>query len=166
MNKFQLFLQQANFKDDVLQTASLNVVRVNVPRKSWTFEIEFAVNPTINNLNSFVENLEIYFSNKDIVNKVDYNISVKDDSLLKELALDYYNWILDKLINKRSSYSVYKTYETEYLQNQIVIHLDAETIKKTKMKKIVDPLLKKHGLNCQLKLEVDEDLLTDRKSVV
>lgn len=61
MNKFELFIKQANFKDKVLQTASLNYVGVNVNKKSWTFNVSFLNNPTVKSLEGFIESLGLFF---------------------------------------------------------------------------------------------------------
>lgn len=160
MNKFELFIKQANFKDKVLQTASLNYVGVNVNKKSWTFNVSFLNNPTVKSLEGFIESLGFYFLNKKIINKIDYFINVNNNSLTEPEILEYYNWLLDKIIEKKSSYSIYKTYKTEYQDEKIILHVDEQTAKKARIKGYLDPLLKKHGINAQIEIKVDGELLT------
>lgn len=160
MNKFQLFLQQANFKDEILKNASLNEIVINASRKCWTFKIEFENIPSPKVLEQFVESLKLYFTITNVVNNVDYFFTVKDKTLLKTYALEYYNWLLDKVITKRSSYSIYKNYKTEYIDEKIILHVDKQTATSTKIKRILGPLFKKHGLDCKIELKVDEELLT------
>lgn len=160
MNKFQLFLQQANFKDEALKEAKLSHVVVDNIKKSWTFNIEFENIPQPDSIDYFIENLKLYFTIPDVVNNVDYNLKIKNSSSWKTKALDYYNWILDKIIDERSSYCVYKNCETEFVGEKVILHVDKLTKKQSKLKKIIEPLFNKYGLDCQIDLIVDKELLT------
>lgn len=160
MNKFQLFLQQADFKDDILRNASLKQLIVNADRKCWTFKIEFKSIPSSKAIIHFIESLKLYFTIPDVVLNIDYIFTIKDNSLLETYALEYYNWLLDQVINKRSSYSTYKNYKVEYKDGKIVLYVDKQTATSTKIKRIMAPLFKKHGIEIKIELKVDNDLLT------
>ncbi len=159
-DKFSLFLEQNNFKDPILQKATLKKVVVNKTKKCWTFFVEFDNSPSLKSLKLFVEMLNIYFVDKPIVDKVDYFISFNNQTLLDNEIIEYYKWLLKGLIEKQSSHCVYETYKTEFIDGKIVLHIDKQSVKTAKIKKLMDPLLKKHGLDVEVELKVDETLST------
>ncbi|MDD4468798.1 MAG: PolC-type DNA polymerase III [Acholeplasmataceae bacterium] len=161
MNKFELFLQQSNFKEVALNQAILKKLEVEPNSKTWTFFVELPSVPTPEGFDEFIDKLKLYFSIKGTIDKVDINLSIKDDSIFKQYPVTYYNWLLDKLVEKKSSYSVYKNCKVEYIDNCYNIIVDPELSKYPRMIVILKNYFNAYGLSTDIKFVTDESLVTN-----
>ncbi len=160
MNKFNLFLKQSNFKEKQLQDAKLTNVLVGKRSKSWDFYIHFEKAPSTEGFDKFIDNLKLYFTNKGIVNKVNAVFEILEQNSWHSNALKYYNWILDKLIMKKSSYSIYRNFKTEFINGEFVVHVDIDIEKYEKMIPKFIKAFNSYGLKCGFKMVIDDTLPT------
>lgn len=155
MNKFKLFLKQSNFKDDLL-SAKLEKVLVNELEKSWHFHISFKEAPSPYSYDEFLEKIKLYFTITGTVDKVLVSFKVESDSW-KEKALLYYQWILDKVITKRSSCSVFANFKVEFNDN-FYITVEREQSRYRTISKYLKEEFNNYGLNVEFFFKVDENL--------
>ncbi len=161
MNKFKLFIEQANFKDETLKTVKLNKVYVSSINKGWTFDLEFLNQSTPKNIDHFIDSLKLYFQIPNLVKKVNYEISLTNKDSWHDKALDYFNWLLSKLIDEKSSFLVYQNYKVEFNDGEYTIYVDERTKRSSQIKKRLIPMFEKYGMDATIKLVVDEELLTN-----
>ncbi|NLN50266.1 MAG: PolC-type DNA polymerase III [Acholeplasmataceae bacterium] len=170
MSKFSLFLQQANFKEKALKEAKLRNVVVDTVKKGWTFEIDFEETPSPEGFDQFLDSIKLYFTISGTIEIIDVKVKINDDSSWQQEAEKYYHWLLDKLILKRSSYSIYKNYKVEFTANKYLIHIDSELKKHQKTASIFKPFFAKYGIITEFEFIVDEsiptsgDILRQKKS--
>ncbi len=161
MNKFELFLQQSNFKETALSKAVLQQLEVEPNSKTWTFFVEFPTVPTPEGFDDFINKLKLYFTISGTIDKVDITLSIADDSIFQKYPVTYYNWLLDKLVDKRSSYSVYKNCEVDFKDNCYNVIVDPELSKYSRMISTMKNYFKAYGLFPDIKFITDESLVTN-----
>ncbi len=155
MNKFKLFLKQSNFKDD-LKEAKLEKVLVNELEKSWHFHISFKNAPSPYSYDEFLEKIKLYFTINGTVDKVLVSFKVESD-LWKTNALLYYKWILDKVITKRSSCSVFNNFKVEF-NDVFYITVDREQSRYKTICRYLEEEFNNYGLEAKFSFKVDEEI--------
>src|SRR5690554_7910149 len=100
MNKFDLFLQQINFKEKI----ELVKVKVNTNIQRWTFvmQLDKVIDPRI--LTQLISQLEVMFK-VNPVKEIDYEFIFKDENL-EEYALEFYKFIVNKASENTPSLSI------------------------------------------------------------
>ena len=161
MSKYQLFLKQSNFKEEALLTSILKKVYVDEINKVWRFEILFKEAPTPKGFDEFIDLISLYFQIKDVVNEVKLSIKVEDDSWYKN-GLVYFHWLLEKIISKRSSYSIYKNCQIKMENNRFLIIVDQETAKNNQILKQLNSYFNYYGLKTNVEFFVDDGLETNK----
>ena len=157
MNKFDLFLQQANFKDNQLKLSELKQVVIKQATKTWLFKLEYqeVVNP--DSLLVFLQQLEIFFLVPDVVSKVDYQINFNNNDL-KQYAEKYFDLVLAKAIENNPSLSAFKNYQRAFNDNTYTIYVEPDGLAIEKMLPQLRRMFKKFGLNPNIELEVSVEL--------
>ena len=167
MSKFQLFLKQSNFKEDLLQ-AKLNKVVVDDIYKGWHFYVEFDDAPSPTSYDDFLDKIVLFFTIKGTVDKINVTFKVNSDSWKKN-ALLYYQWILNKLIEKRSSCSVFNNFKVEY-DDVFILYVDKEQHRYKRIIKWLTDEFNYYGLKTEFKFKIDttietpEDALSQRRA--
>ncbi|MFA5720524.1 MAG: exonuclease domain-containing protein, partial [Acholeplasmataceae bacterium] len=152
MPKFKLFLQQSNFKEDLLE-AKLTKVLVDDILKSWHFFVSFQNAPSPTSYDDFLDKIALYFTIKGVVDEVLVSFYVENDSW-KENAVIYYQWILSKLIDKRSSCSIFNNFKVEF-NDGFILYVDKEHNRYQKIAKWLMDEFKYYGLETTFSFKID-----------
>ncbi|MCK9289293.1 MAG: PolC-type DNA polymerase III [Acholeplasmataceae bacterium] len=164
LNKYQLFLKQSNFKENALLTSKLKNVYVDELKKSWHFEIIFKETPTPKGFDEFVKLLKLYFTIKNVVNEIDFSFYHESEDWLQN-GLVYYHWILEKLILKRSSYSICKNFKVDLENDTFYLVVDKETATNKQILTNFKKQFNYYGLNPKIAFRVDETLQTNHDNL-
>ncbi len=159
MSKYQLFLEQSNFKEEALLKSTLNNVFVDEKNKVWRFDITFKEAPTPKGFDEFISLIKLYFTIKDVVNEVRLTFSIENNNWF-ENGLVYYHWILEKIISKRSSYSIFKNCKVNLENNNFLIVVDKQTGKNKQILKQFNNYFSSYGFETKVDFFIDEDLET------
>ncbi len=158
MGKFNLFLQQVNFKEDILRNAKLKNVFVDHYTKSWRFVVALDKAPTIEGFKQFEESLKLYFTILGTIDEVHVDFQIVDQNSWHEDALAYYYWALDEIIAKRSSCLIYKNYNTTFVDGVFTIHVDSHKRTHEEALKPLRQIFKHYGFKADYKVVVDESI--------
>ncbi len=159
MDKFELFIKQSNFKDAVLNTATLTTVEVNPNLKKWTFKLVFDQAPSPNSLDLFLKQLSLYFKVPSHVLHMDWFISFKDKESWKKDAMLYYQWMINQIVEEKGSISVFKNYEVTFKENKYLIYIDQSSTHLNRHIKTFDQFFNKYGLQATFELVVKQELV-------
>ncbi|WP_264229957.1 PolC-type DNA polymerase III [Acholeplasma laidlawii] len=156
--KFDLFLQQAQLNTHPLSTAYLNSVTVKVREKTLIFDITFDELMLPSEMSLFTNQLQTLFLKKDVVSRVDYQFTFKQADLSAHYKT-YYEALIHKASEIFQPVLIFKNYTVEFENNiyTILIEKDSRGLKKylPELKKY----FKKHGLDVDFTLKVNEDLI-------
>lgn len=157
MSKFQLFLEQSNFKAD-LKSAVLKNVIVDDITKGWHFFIEFEDAPSPSSYDDFLDKIKLYFSISGIVDEIKVTFKVHSTTW-QENAIIYYKWILNKLIEKRSSCSIFNNFKIEY-DDGFILYVDKAHNRYKRITKWLGDEFKYYGLETTFRFEIDPTIPT------
>lgn len=160
MSKYQLFLEQSNFKETAILTSTLNNVFVDEKNKIWRFEITFKEAPTPKGYDDFIDLINLSFTIKNVVNEIKVDFKVETNSWL-ENGLVYYHWLLEKIVSKKSSYSIFKNCDVKIEEESFYIVVDKQTAKNKQILKQFNSLFSYYGLTTNVDFLIDEALETD-----
>ena len=129
MEKFNLFIEQSNFKDEVLNTAKLTKLEVSVIEKKWFFYVSFDAVPSLEGFEEFKEKIGLYFTIKGTVNKIALKVNILDPSNFHEDAMKYFNWAYQKALTVQPSLCIIDNYQVMYSDNTFTIKTDKEGLR-------------------------------------
>ncbi len=165
MSKYQLFLQQSNFKEEAILKSVLNSVSVDEKKKIWHFDISFNDAPTPKGFDEFISLIKLYFTIKGTVNDIKLELNVLNENWL-ENGLVYYHWILEKIISSRSSYSIFKNCEVKLENKNFFIVVDKQIGKNRQILKQFQKYFDGYGLNTKIDFIIDETLETHENVLI
>lgn len=152
MNKFDLFLQQINFKEKI----ELVKVKVNTNIQRWTFvmQLDKVIDPRI--LTQLISQLEVMFK-VNPVKEIDYEFIFKDENL-EEYALEFYKFIVNKASENTPSLSIFKSYEPKYDKNTYHLKIESDAGIVSRRAPELKKKFKKFGItNVNFAFEIDFD---------
>ena len=163
-NKFQLFLEQANFKNDILKKAELNYVLVDRKNKTWSFNISLEKMVPPYELAGFLNQLVTFFRIPKKVLKVGFDLSYKNNNL-KDFAKEYYEFIIQRIADEKPSLLIFKNYEVEYVDNQYNITIDKESKYLNKYIQELKEAFSFYGIETNFELKINESLETTSQQI-
>ena len=157
-DKFQLFLEQSKFQNDILSNANLTSVSINTKQKSWTLNVTLhdVIEPEV--LLPFLQTLKSYFYVPRILSGVNVNLSYENLTSFSEVAIKYFDYVILDLSKEKARYLVLKNFKTRYEKDTFIILIDKDS---TYIKDYFDDIkegFKSFGFNVNLSYEVLEDI--------
>ena len=139
-----------------------NIVVDEVVRNSSTLEVRVSV--TLDKVLSLDEFNTFYSLNNDLfINKIKYKsfslvIKYKSNEIDRANAIDYMKQVIENLVNKSRSYSLYKTFTFSFDDLTYTFNVDKDSLYLEN--RVSDFLLefKKYGLNYPIKFRIDPTL--------
>lgn len=160
MGKFSLFLQQVNFQEEVLQKAVLENVFVDHFSKTWNFVVELNKAATLKGFKHFEDSLKLYFTIPGVIDNVNVQFIIKDQSSWHQDSMVFFEWAIDQLAFKRSSYLVYKNYKKEFNDGKFTVFVDNHQKTHFESLKPIKEILAHYGIIASYEVIVDKTLPT------
>lgn len=164
-NKFNLFLEQLQFKSPVLQKATLDNVIVSQKRGVWLFVITLDEMVAPDVLNLFVVQLKTYFHIPRIKNDIHLLIRYKDTSKLAAFAILYYEYAIIELAKEKASYVALKNYKITFEKDTLYVHIDKDSTYVKNYFQGIHAFLKPLGIHIEIAYKIDEQI-TSTKSLI
>ncbi len=164
-NKFNLFLQQLQFKSPVLAAAKLNDVTVDKRHDTWIFDITLSEIVTPDVINLFVVQLQTYFHIPSIKNKISTRISYEDTKKLDELAPLYFEYAMIEIAKEKASYIALKNYKTAYENQTLHVLIDRDSTYVENYFQGIRAFLEPLGIFFNIDYQIQEDL-TSTKTLI
>ena len=157
-DKFQLFLEQSKFQNNILSNAHLTSVSINTKQKSWTLNVTLheVIEPEV--LLPFLQTLKSYFYVPRILSGVIVNLSYDNLTSFSEVAIKYFDYVILDLSKEKARYLVLKNFKTRYEKDTFIVLIDKDS---TYIKDYFDDIkegFKSFGFNVNLSYEVLEDI--------
>ncbi len=164
-NKFNLFLEQLQFKSPVLREATLTNVIVSEKKGVWVFVITLSEIVAPDVLNLFVVQLQTYFHIPRINNHIHVLINYKDTTKLAEYATLYYEYAIIELAKEKASYLALKNYKTSFDNDTVHVEIDKDSTYVKNSFSGIKQFLKPLGIIYQIDYVIKEDL-TSTKTLI
>ena len=164
-DKFQLFLEQSKFQNQILNKAILNEVSIDTINKKWQFRItlDSVIFPDV--LLPFLQTLKSYFYVPRILSGVDVSITYKSYDLFDQVALAYFDYAVIELSKEKARFLVLKNFQTKYQNNVFTVHIDEDSIYVEEYFQDIQDVFKRFGFNVSIKYEVSSTLTPVSKMI-
>ena len=164
-DKFQLFLEQSKFQNQILNKAILNEVSIDTINKKWQFRItlDSVIFPDV--LLPFLQTLKSYFYVPRILSGIDVSITYKSYDLFDQVALAYFDYAVIELSKEKARFLVLKNFQTKYQNNVFTVHIDEDSIYVEEYFQDIQDVFKRFGFNVSIKYEVSSTLTPVSKMI-
>lgn len=164
MDKFKLFLEQAQLNIKPLDTATLNSVTVKKKSGGLLFDITFdeVMSPPL--MSSFINQLQTFFFKPGIVKSIDFVFSFKNPNL-NGYEKAYYDMLIIKASEKFSPILMFKNYNYEFKDNTYFIHVEKDSVSIKKYFPLLKDEFLKHGFKVNFDVIVNENIQSVKEQV-
>src|SRR5690554_2343172 len=164
MNKYDLFLKQKNYNNEILKTSKLKEVIVDPNTNTWHFHIEFQDFVDADLLFTFTKTIKEYFKHPNI-NNIDIRFTHLNDNNFSKYALNYFERSLRYIGDIKPSFLALENFEVTYDNDKYIIHIDKNS--KWVLEYVPEMALVFDDINIKPKIEVlvDEELSTINKKI-
>lgn len=138
----------------VEEYATLKELEIDPTMSSWFFVISFECAIPILHYRNFITKLLAIPSLMPAVKSVDYRIEM--DSYNDENLLEYYDYVIDVLVDEDRRLMPLKDYKTDVLNNTIQITVPTGAVSATMYRKEIESELLKNGFRTSIDIHVDE----------
>lgn len=157
MNKFEIFLEQAQLNTPPLNRAKLNFVKVIKKNQVWLFDISFEEVISPNQMSLFIDQLQTFFTIPNVVSKVDYQFHFLTFDLSQHYQ-GYYDMIVHKASEAFGPLSVFKNYAIEFHDHTYSVIVEKDATSFSRYFPELKSWFKKHGLIVNFEIKVSEAL--------
>src|SRR5690554_2783457 len=164
MNKYELFLKQKNYNNEILKTSKLRKVVVDEEKNIWYFTIELDDFVDADLLFTFTKTIKDYFKHPNI-NFIDVRFIHLNDKNFEKYALNYFERSLRYIGEIKPSFLALENFKVTFENNQYLIHIDKSSLWIEEY--IPEMALVFDDINIKPKIEVlvDEELSTINKKI-
>jgi len=127
MNKYELFLKQKNYNNEILKTSKLRKVVVDEEKNIWYFTIELDDFVDADLLFTFTKTIKDYFKHPNI-NFIDVRFIHLNDKNFEKYALNYFERSLRYIGEIKPSFLALENFEVTFENNQYLIHIDKSSL--------------------------------------
>lgn len=153
-DKFQLFLEQSKFQNQILNQAILNEVSINTIEKKWQFNITLSEVLAPEVLLPFLQQLKSYFYVPRILSGVDVKINYLKNDLFDQVALAYFDYAILELAKEKARFLVLKNFQTQYENQTFTVHIDQDSTYVSEYFSDIQDVFNRFGFTVTIKYEV------------
>ncbi|CCV63979.1 DNA polymerase III polC-type (PolIII) [Alteracholeplasma palmae J233] len=163
-NKFNLFLEQSRFSNDVLKNALLEYVEVDRKEKKWSFHILLDEVISPHEITILINQLQSFFTIPRKVLSVDFKLTFKNKDL-KTYSKEYYEYIIGKVAAEKPSLLIFKNFESVYEKSIYKITVDKDSKQVERYFKELEKAFLKYGIETKFELVINEKLETASEQI-
>ncbi|VEU80275.1 PolC-type DNA polymerase III [Haploplasma axanthum] len=164
MNKYDLFLKQKNYDNEIIKNSKLKIVDVYPKKDEWVFFIEFNDFIDADLLFSFSKTVKEYFNNA-AVKKIDIKVVHNNKNNFSKYALNYWDSSIHYLCNIKPSFSALENYNVTYEENKFLVHIDKDSVWVKEYFNEIYNVFRDIKIESKIECFIDENLSTIKQKI-
>ncbi len=155
MNYIDTLLKQIDLEDEMIKEyCTVNSVEVDEISETWTFYLHFKQTIPILHYRNFINHLNKIKDIISSVKEIDYHIVF--DFVDKEMVLDYYDYVIDIILDNNKRILPLKEYPTDIEEKTIKIYVPQGAISASIFRNEIEAELRRNGIIYKVEIVIDE----------
>ncbi|MBI9010505.1 MAG: PolC-type DNA polymerase III [Tenericutes bacterium] len=155
MNYTETLLEKLNIDDELIKEyCQVKSLEVNKVTETWTFFFVFSQTIPAIHYRNFINHLKNIVTVFPSVKHLEYNVEF--ENIDPDLVLDYYDFVIDEILEVNKRILPLKEYDKDLEENQIKVYVPEDAISAKIFRKEIELELKKNGIPYEVDIIVDE----------